>query len=405
VQVGIFVEGGRKGVIWIPEGRNGRGWRRFASELQLLISSKVKGLDLEAPLAPSSAGLFTGRSFVEVIREVPGPEGRISQKSMPLCLLDVLPVSGDCLGKGCGGSETRTAVDCYELELPVVTVCLPKRKRKGGSVATTTAGLRGKKMKGFLVNWWSKKYLGFSLVELGWILDGLEVKPNGLGASGAFVTSDPALDLGPGLTLDQGLVRSGSLGPSMDLDLGLGLDLGLCSDPVSDPGLLLDLDRDVNAVLVSSPTSVGSLSSTIANSLVSPDSAVILSVSSPSSVALSPSTVVTKSLTAMVFSASSPSLVAAVRGRNSSPEFLGVVPAFPAIPPADSALPMMPSLGSGILKEMGFAIGIHPSEPLTSALPSSADSSEIEVVPVPLPSPKITSNAIVDYGLKKSQNG
>jgi hypothetical protein len=94
------------------------------------------------------------------------------------------------------------AVDCYKLELPVVTVCLPKRKRKGGSVAAATAGLRGKKMKGFLVNWWFKKYLGFSLVELGQILDGLQVKPTGLGASSAFATSDPALDMGPGLTLD-----------------------------------------------------------------------------------------------------------------------------------------------------------------------------------------------------------
>jgi hypothetical protein len=63
---------------------------------------------------------------------------------------------------GCGGFETRMAVDCYKLELPMVTVCLPKRKRKGGSVAAAIAGLRGKKMKGFLVNWWFKKYLGFS---------------------------------------------------------------------------------------------------------------------------------------------------------------------------------------------------------------------------------------------------
>ena len=113
--MGIFVEGGRKGVIWIPEGKNGRGWRRFAGEMQLLISSKVKGLDLEASQVPSSAGLFTGRSFVEVIREVPCVEVRISQKSLPLCLLNVLPFSGDCLGKGCSGSEMRMAVDCYEL--------------------------------------------------------------------------------------------------------------------------------------------------------------------------------------------------------------------------------------------------------------------------------------------------
>jgi hypothetical protein len=84
------------------------------------------------------------------------------------------------------------------------------------------------------------------------------------------------------------LVRSGSLGPNLDLDLGLGLDLGLCLDPVSDLGLFLDFDRDVDAVLVSSPTSVGSLSSTIADSLVSSVSAVVPPMSSLSSVSSSP---------------------------------------------------------------------------------------------------------------------
>jgi hypothetical protein len=45
----------------------------------------------------------------------------------------------------------------------------------------------------------------------------------------------------------------------------------------------------------------------------------------------------------------------------------------------------------------------HPSDALTSALPSSADSSKVEVVSVPLPSPTFTSDAIVDFGLKKLQ--
>jgi hypothetical protein len=115
---------------------------------------------------------------------------------------------------------------------------------------------------------------------------------------------------------------------------------------------------------------VGSLSLTVVDSLVSPVSAVVPPMSSPSSVSSSPLTIVTESLTAMVFLASSPSLVAAVHGQNSSPKFLGVVPASLAIPPAASASPVMPSIGSRILREMGFA----PSEPLTSALPSSTNS-------------------------------
>jgi hypothetical protein len=203
------------------------------------------------------------------------------------------------------------------------------------------------------------------------------VKPTSLGASSAFANSDSALDLGAGLTLDQGLVHSGSLGPNLDLEPGLGLDPGLCLDPVSDLGLFLDLDRDVDAVLVSSPTSVGSLSLTIVDSLVSPVSAVVPKVSSPSSVSLLPLTVVIESLTAMVFRATSPSLVAAVYGWNSSPKFIGVVPTSPAIPLAAYASLVMPSMGSRILREMGFATGIHPVEPFTSTLPSSADSSEI----------------------------
>ena len=36
VQVGIFVKGGCKGGIWIPEGRNGCGWRQFAGELRVM---------------------------------------------------------------------------------------------------------------------------------------------------------------------------------------------------------------------------------------------------------------------------------------------------------------------------------------------------------------------------------
>jgi hypothetical protein len=44
MEAGIYVEGGCKGVLWIPEGWNGRGWRRIVGELCQLITTKEKGL-------------------------------------------------------------------------------------------------------------------------------------------------------------------------------------------------------------------------------------------------------------------------------------------------------------------------------------------------------------------------
>jgi hypothetical protein len=39
LEVSVQAEGGRKGVIWLPKGRFGRGWRRFASELRQLLEA------------------------------------------------------------------------------------------------------------------------------------------------------------------------------------------------------------------------------------------------------------------------------------------------------------------------------------------------------------------------------
>jgi hypothetical protein len=38
LEVAVFVVGGRKGVIWIPEERGGWGWQRFVDELQFLVA-------------------------------------------------------------------------------------------------------------------------------------------------------------------------------------------------------------------------------------------------------------------------------------------------------------------------------------------------------------------------------
>jgi hypothetical protein len=171
LQAGIYVEGGQKGVIWIPEGRNGRGWRRFVEELRLLLLTKEKGLDSEASKSNPSAGLLSGRLFANVIRAASGVEVKINPNPPSSCPLDVLP----CFGKGSGGVETRMAVDCYELEMPVslIPLRLPKKKKKCDSLEAATAGMRRKKMKGFFVNCWQKKFLGFSHVDLVQFLNGL----------------------------------------------------------------------------------------------------------------------------------------------------------------------------------------------------------------------------------------
>jgi hypothetical protein len=39
LEVSVYAEGGRKGVIWLPEGRFGRGWCRFAGKLCLMLAT------------------------------------------------------------------------------------------------------------------------------------------------------------------------------------------------------------------------------------------------------------------------------------------------------------------------------------------------------------------------------
>ena len=41
LEVSIYAEGGRKGVLWIPEGRFGQGWRFFLDELCLMVTPDV----------------------------------------------------------------------------------------------------------------------------------------------------------------------------------------------------------------------------------------------------------------------------------------------------------------------------------------------------------------------------
>jgi hypothetical protein len=51
LEVTAFAKGGRKGVIWLPEGREGWGWSRVVGELRKMLTflgSKARSLVSEA---------------------------------------------------------------------------------------------------------------------------------------------------------------------------------------------------------------------------------------------------------------------------------------------------------------------------------------------------------------------
>jgi hypothetical protein len=65
LEVSVLTEGGRKGVIWLPEGRFGRGWRRFAGELRQLLEAQIKTPGSENFGGSVPAG-FSARAFCSV---------------------------------------------------------------------------------------------------------------------------------------------------------------------------------------------------------------------------------------------------------------------------------------------------------------------------------------------------
>jgi hypothetical protein len=122
LEVAVEGDGGRKGTIWLLEGRKGWGWRRFASEMRRMLEfqgGQIGPIIDEYPSLPgkqveveesASAGSRFGRSFANVLRSTVGGFKRVSS-----CLLDVFPVS-EKFEAELGGVEHRSAVDCYAME-------------------------------------------------------------------------------------------------------------------------------------------------------------------------------------------------------------------------------------------------------------------------------------------------
>jgi hypothetical protein len=71
LEAAVFVEGGWKGVIRLPEGRRGWGWQRFVDELRLLMAHLVAKV---LPAAPAVNASVVGSppSFADVLVAPPG---------------------------------------------------------------------------------------------------------------------------------------------------------------------------------------------------------------------------------------------------------------------------------------------------------------------------------------------
>jgi hypothetical protein len=106
LEVAVFVEGGRKGVIRLPKGRRGWGWQRFVDELRLLVAQLVeKELPVvtaanagEVVTAPSSADPAVNTSSTKLpVREA---QSSVLEASLPdLSLVALRSLANDFLAK------------------------------------------------------------------------------------------------------------------------------------------------------------------------------------------------------------------------------------------------------------------------------------------------------------------
>jgi hypothetical protein len=97
LEAAVFVEGGRKGVIRLPEGRGGWGWRRFAEELRPLTAH----LDTKFLPAVASAGEEGCQpSFAEVLA---APLGGMKSPGME----DLASILGSWTSMGGGAGLTQ----------------------------------------------------------------------------------------------------------------------------------------------------------------------------------------------------------------------------------------------------------------------------------------------------------
>jgi hypothetical protein len=215
LEVSVYAEGGRKGVIWLPEGRFGRGWRRFAGELRKMAEDQIKKTEKVGSLP----GISSERSFADVLRSTNAVEMKASGlKVSSASPLDLFPMQS-CFELGSGG-EMRPAVDCAAME------SLP-----GSQAAAAAVHASSVKRKGVLGISGLLRYLGLLNNKMDRIIDELGLRPSDrmvrpVCEDGSNVLADPVMCLDMDQGMDPVVMNSG-----LGSDLAMDLDWALDSDP------------------------------------------------------------------------------------------------------------------------------------------------------------------------------
>jgi hypothetical protein len=202
LEVVAHVDDERKGVIWVPEARSGRGWRRFGVELRswLAAVASFPGSPECAKLGEGSVGSRATTPEEEVEGSTVSSSDGERTASRGLQFLSELDLLPGTFRFEWGNEDRRTTLDCYEVEKvsPLYMACVSRPAKVMGSV-------KRKKMK---------KGLGLGLCGLG---------PKLKGKRAATYRDATGLGLGLGLFC-------------LGLGMGkLGASVGLVPEMVSGP--------------------------------------------------------------------------------------------------------------------------------------------------------------------------
>jgi hypothetical protein len=267
LEVSFLAVGGRKGVIWLPEGRFGNGWRRFAGELRRLLEAQrlaagsegVRDSSAKVVSGSSTPGVDRKRSYVQALCVTPVVEEKVA----PLRDLDLFPVLSQYESRTIG-EDLRVAVDCAALE-----GVRPCSMEAAGSAGVSDLGVEVEGLK---------KLLGLLDLKLDRVITGLSLRPTRWRRKKFRVVG-----------LDYAVVRKTGSVIDENLDLGLERCVGSGLDQeVLDPGLDPGFDLASDLKHVSCPWLPGDPSGCAATQDLSTRVPELLTESSPIPPELSP---------------------------------------------------------------------------------------------------------------------